>query len=214
VLSFVEGALAPRESGAFFSAFLPFQERIARLGVENSLVQAVLKLTSPGVPDLYQGAELWDLSLVDPDNRRPVDYERRTCLLERNSASMRDLLHNWHDGAVKLHVTARILHHRAADPDLFALGDYRPLTAAGPKCDCICAFERHHDGRSIVITAARFPARRAADPDWTGTTIQLPPHLQTPRLRNLLTGAEVGVDDDQLYAGTVFRDLPVAVLTL
>jgi (1->4)-alpha-D-glucan 1-alpha-D-glucosylmutase len=214
VLSFVDGALNTEESGAFFSAFLPFQERVARLGVENSVVQTTLKLTSPGVPDIYQGGELWDLSLVDPDNRRPVDYERRICLLERNPASMRELLQNWHDGAVKLHVTARILRHRAADPDLFALGEYRPLTASGPKSDCICAFERHHDGRSVVVAVALFPARRAADPDWSGTTIQLPPHLQTPRLRNLLTAAEVGVDDAQLYAGTVFRELPAAVLVL
>jgi (1->4)-alpha-D-glucan 1-alpha-D-glucosylmutase len=166
------------------------------------------------VPDLYQGAELWDLSLVDPDNRRPVDYERRNCLLEHSAASMRDLLHNWQDGAVKLHLTARLLKFRASDPDLFALGDYRPLTAAGPKADCICAFERHHDGRSVVVAAARFPARRAADPDWSGTTIQLPPHLEAPRLSNLLNDAEVGVDDGQLYAGTVFRDLPVALLAM
>src|SRR5260370_16153247 len=82
-LAFLEGALAPGGSNAFLSAFLPFKERIARLGVSNSLVQTTLKLTVPGVPDIYQGAELWDLSLVDPDNRRPVDFERRAHLLEK-----------------------------------------------------------------------------------------------------------------------------------
>lgn len=209
VLSFIDGALDAQESGAFFSAFLPFQERIAWLGVENSLVQTTLKLTAPGVPDLYQGSELWDLSLVDPDNRRPVDFGRRICLLDREVPPLRDLLERWHDGAVKLFVTTRILGFRAADPDLFALGDYRALTAAGPKSDCICAFERHYEGRSVVVAAARFPARRAADPGWSGTTIQL--HSETPCVRDVLTGAEIPVEHGQLDAAAVFRDLPVFV---
>jgi (1->4)-alpha-D-glucan 1-alpha-D-glucosylmutase len=212
VLLFIDGALDAQESGAFFSAFLPFQERIARLGVQNSLVQITLKLASPGVPDLYQGSELWDLSLVDPDNRRPVDYDRRVCLLDRHRPPVRELLDNWHDGAVKLWLTRTILRLRSADPELFALGDYRPLTAAGPKSDCICAFERHHDARSLIVAAARFPARRAADPDWSDTRIAVPAHLDGCRLREALTGAEVAVEAGQIEAAAVFRDLPVAVL--
>jgi (1->4)-alpha-D-glucan 1-alpha-D-glucosylmutase len=211
VLSFIDGALDAQESGAFFSAFLPFQERIARLGVENSLVQTMLKLTAPGVPDIYQGAELWDLSLVDPDNRRPVDFDRRACLIGRNCPPMSDLLNRWQDGAVKLFLVARLLRFRAENPDLFALGDYRSLIAVGPKSDCVVAFERHYDGKSAIIAAARFPARRAADSDWSGTTIPLPPHLESSRLCDLVTGTEVSVEGGQLDAATVFRNLPVAL---
>ena len=115
VLAFIDGALDPEESRAFLTAFLPFQEQIARLGVQNSLMQTVLKLTVPGVPDIYQGAELWDLSLVDPDNRRPVDYALRTKLLkEVNSGELsirklKTLMKNWQSSAVELFVIARVL---------------------------------------------------------------------------------------------------------
>jgi (1->4)-alpha-D-glucan 1-alpha-D-glucosylmutase len=212
VLAFIDSALDAQESGAFFSAFLPFQERVARLGVENSLVQTALKLTAPGVPDLYQGSELWDLSLVDPDNRRPVDYQRRRCLLEHDPPPMRDLLERWHDGAIKLWLTTCILRFRQSDPELFALGEYRSLTTSGSKGDCICAFERHYDGRSVVVAAARFPARRAAEPDWADTVIAVPPHLDGLRLRDVLTGAAVSVGSGQIDAADAFRELPVAVL--
>jgi (1->4)-alpha-D-glucan 1-alpha-D-glucosylmutase len=211
VRSFIDRALDAQESGAFFSAFLPFQERIARLGVQNSLVQTVLKLTSPGVPDLYQGCELWDLSLMDPDNRRPVDYDRRIRLLDGQPPSVRGLMEGWQDAAIKLRVTTCILRLRAADPDLFALGDYRPLTVGGPKADCVCAFERHYDGRSVVVAAARFPARRAADPDWAETKIT-PAHLDGSCLRHAITGAEIALEAGQIEAASAFRDLPVAVL--
>jgi (1->4)-alpha-D-glucan 1-alpha-D-glucosylmutase len=212
VLAFVESALDEKESAAFFSAFLPFQERVARLGVQNSLIQVVLKLTVPGVPDIYQGSELWNLSLVDPDNRRPVDYQCRACFLIREPPPLRDLLRDWQNGAVKLHLTERILRFRAQNPELFAQGEYRPLTTAGPKADCVCAFERHHDGQSIIVAAARFPARREADPDWSGTTIALPPHMDTPCLRDLLADCDVPAAGGQVEAAKVFRDLPVAIL--
>jgi (1->4)-alpha-D-glucan 1-alpha-D-glucosylmutase len=211
VLSFIEGALDAQESGAFFSAFLPFQERIARLGVQNSLVQTALKLTSPGVPDIYQGAELWDLSLVDPDNRRPVDYERRSRLLDCTPRPMRELLEHWQDGRVKLELTRRILQFRAAHSDLFEHGDYRALTVAGAKCDRICAFERHHEGETAIVAAALFPARREADPDWADTTIAL--HTPMSQLRDILTDREVASEDGHLSAAEAFADLPIAVLT-
>src|SRR5262249_18314727 len=132
VLSFVEDALDAERSRAFFNAFLPFEERIARLGVENSLVQTLLKLTVPGVPDIYQGAELWDLSLVDPDNRRPVDYSERIQLLDQfdhepGAINMHELLDHWQDGAIKLFVTAKILRYRQEHPEVFQRGEYEQL---------------------------------------------------------------------------------------
>jgi (1->4)-alpha-D-glucan 1-alpha-D-glucosylmutase len=212
VMTFVENALDQQESNAFLTAFLPFQENVARLGAQNSLVQTVLKLTAPGVPDIYQGSELWNLSLVDPDNRRPVDYGTRACLLQREPPPLRDLLRDWQDGAVKLQVTHRILRFRGYASDLFALGDYRPLTVTGPKADCVCAFERRHESESVVVAVARFPGRREADSDWAGTTIAMPANADIPHMSDLLTDAEVPVVDGQLQAAAVFRDLPVAVL--
>jgi (1->4)-alpha-D-glucan 1-alpha-D-glucosylmutase len=213
VLSFIDGALDPVQSGAFLSAFLPFQERVARLGVQNSLVQVALKLTAPGVPDLYQGADLWDLSLVDPDNRRPVDFERRIRLFDELNRPAGELLSNWRSGAIKLFVTAKLLRFRANAPELFANGKYDSLSAAGPMADCVCAFERHDDLQSVIVLAARYPARREAAPEWLDTTIPVPASLQNKKLRDLMTGSEIRQTNFQIDAAEVFRDLPIAVIT-
>jgi (1->4)-alpha-D-glucan 1-alpha-D-glucosylmutase len=149
------------------SSFLPFQERIAKLGVHNSLVQTTLKLTAPGVPDVYQGADLWDLSLVDPDNRRPVDYQQRVrALAEIADGPMgaHDLLTDWKSGAIKLFVISRILALRTEQPDVFATGDYEVLRVVGPEADRVCAFARRAADQCIIVVAARFPARGEAIP--------------------------------------------------
>ena len=215
VMSFVEGALDPDGSSAFFTAFLPFQERIARLGVRNSLVQTTLKLTAPGVPDIYQGAELWDLSLMDPDNRRPVDYEVRIRLLDELCKGRRSapaLLEHWQDGAVKLFVTSKILGLRAAEPEVFAQGEYEPMFATGPQADCLCAFARRAGDRSVAVLAARFPARLETGDGWRDARIGFPQHLAATTFRNVLSGNEVTVEDD---GGSdlkpAFGGLPVAV---
>jgi (1->4)-alpha-D-glucan 1-alpha-D-glucosylmutase len=211
VLAFVDGALDPEASKTFLAAFLPFQERVARLGVHNSLVQTTLKLTAPGVPDIYQGADLWDLSLVDPDNRRPVDYGRRERLLEESAGTpMQELLKQWQDGAVKLQLTSKILAFRAAEPELFARGEYEPVQATGPKADLICAFVRRCGDRSALVITSRFPARLGADPDWCGTTISLPQPLAGRTWRNILTGA---VPQQIEEAGPALDGMPVAVFT-
>ena len=207
------------ESRRFCAAFLPFQARIARLGVSNSLVQTTLKLTAPGVPDIYQGAELWDLSLMDPDNRRPVDFRQRIRLLDELDErrpigcqpSILSLLDHWQDGAVKLFLTSRILALRAAEPDLFEMGEYEPLLATGPKADCICAFVRRYKDRIALVVVARFPYRLEADPGWTGTSIPVPPHLAGKRLRSVLTYAELLLEGELVEIETVLRALPVAV---
>ena len=214
VLSFVEGALDPQGSRAFFAAFLPLQERIARLGVQNSLVQTALKLTVPGVPDIYQGAELWDLSLVDPDNRRPVDYARRARLLEAVAGEqnpMPEMLEHWQDGRVKLLLTARLLALRAEAPEVFSRGDYEPLEAAGPLADCVCGFVRRSADAAVVVLTARFPARRETGPGWSGTQVSFPAYLTGARLRNVLTGVMIRVDENGITAEEIFGGLPVAV---
>src|ERR1700722_2050428 len=195
VLSFIDDV---SNSDAFLSTFLPFAERVARLGVQNSLVQLTLKLTSPGVPDIYQGSELWDLSMVDPDNRRPVDYQHRIRLLDQHECLS---LSNWQDGAIKLLVTRKRLH-------LNAEGSYEPILAEGQKADWICAFAR----QNVMVLTALYPAKRAADPDWLDTRIPIPPLLRGRNLHNILTGTAVHQEVAQIAAAEAFRDLPVAVL--
>jgi (1->4)-alpha-D-glucan 1-alpha-D-glucosylmutase len=221
MLGFVRDALHTSRANAFLGAFLPFQERIARLGMRNSLVQTALKLTLPGMPDIYQGAELWDLSLVDPDNRRPVDYRARVELLARISASleknrgaaMRAMLEDWREPRIKLAVTATLLDYRRAHPRLFSEGGYEPLAATGPKADQVCAFARNHDGAVLIVAAARFPARLDGDRDWTGTAIPWP---ATARIdadwRDLLSGRVVEGRGEPIDAAAVLGDMPVALL--
>ena len=221
MLGFVRDALDVSRPNAFLSAFLPFQERIARLGVRNSLVQTALKLTLPGMPDIYQGAELWDLTLVDPDNRRPVDYGKRielledvAALLERNRrTAILDLLEDWRDGRVKLAVIATLLAHRRDRPKLFAQGGYEPLIASGSRADQICAFARRHEDDTLVVAAARFPVRCEAELDWTGTEIPWPQAASSEtHWRDLLNWRVVERRGEGVSAAAVLGGMPVAVL--
>jgi (1->4)-alpha-D-glucan 1-alpha-D-glucosylmutase len=220
IMGFVRDALDVSRPNAFLSAFSPFQERVARLGIRNSLVQTVLKLTLPGVPDIYQGAELWDLSLVDPDNRRPVDYQARTALLEdaaevlaqNRCAAALDMLEAWRDGRVKLAVIAALLAYRRDRLKLFSHGAYEPLIATGPRADQICAFVRRQEEDMLVVTAARFPARCEEGCDWTGTEVPWPRAAagQT-HWRDLLCGGVLEGRGDAVGLNTVLQQMPVAV---
>ena len=153
-------ALDPERGAAFLSAFRRFEARIAPDAARLALVQTVLKLTIPGVPDIYQGAELWEQSLVDPDNRRPVDFAARAKILatareDRNSDSARD----WSDGTLKLATTAALLDLRRRDPDLFLRGSYEPLSVEGPGAGDVLAFAREYDDRRMIVATALRPAR-------------------------------------------------------
>jgi (1->4)-alpha-D-glucan 1-alpha-D-glucosylmutase len=217
LLGFLRDALDTGVSAAFFEAFLPFQARLARLGVENSLVQAVLKLTVPGMPDIYQGAELWDFSLVDPDNRRPVDFAARERMLSEvaealagdRPAVLRGMLDHWQDGRIKLALTATLLEHRRAQPALYAEGDYTPLAAEGDGADRICAFLRRCGDASLLVAARRFPARGPL----AGPVALAWPEAApgAARWRDLLTGGVVE-RGAALDAAALLGDLPVAVL--
>ena len=213
LVEFIEQSLDAERSRAFLTAFLPFQERVAGLGVHNSLVQTVLKLTLPGVPDIYQGAELWDLSMVDPDNRRPVDYGLRIRMLDDRRKSIPEMLKAWQDGAIKLAVTSAILRFRSDNLGLFDDGEYEALGDDGPKGNHVCAFVRRLGEQSVIVAVARFPAALQADPDWSGTIVGAPDQPAAGRWRNILTGAKVSHTGGGLLAEVVFRDLPVAVLT-
>ena len=219
-LSFVEAALDPARSSAFLALFRPFAERVARLGVSNSLVQTVLKLTLPGMPDLYHGTELWDLNLVDPDNRRPVDYAlREKALAEITEAlardrrgTMRGLAEAWPDGRIKLAVIATLLEYRSRHPELFAEGAYEPVMAEGAEGDRVCCFLRKGADAAILVAASRFPgASERRGPPADGS-VPLPPCLQAARPLELLTGRAIPAEDGAVSMQQLFADLPVAVL--
>jgi (1->4)-alpha-D-glucan 1-alpha-D-glucosylmutase len=170
-------------SETFRSNFLPFTRRVARLGIENSLIQAVGKLTAPGVPDIYQGCELWDLNLVDPDNRRPVDFAVREAAIgdlaarleapDQRSALFKTLMDEWQDGRVKQATIALLLALRRDEPDLFSAGDYQPLVIDGDRSDWAFGYIRASGDRKLAIVIARYPAHREAEPEWSARA-QLP----------------------------------------
>jgi (1->4)-alpha-D-glucan 1-alpha-D-glucosylmutase len=219
-LAFVDTALLSNRSAVFFATFLPFAGRIAALGAHNSLLQTVIKLTAPGVPDIYQGAELWDLSMVDPDNRRPVDYALRQRLLEEldialkldRRVAMRNYFASWQDARFKLATLTILLKYRRQSPELFAAGDYQILEAHGTQAECVCAFARQYGEQVLLSLTARFPYRlenRSFDAD---STIALPENLQDYAWRDLLSGRELTAHDGCLSSQAVFSDLPAAVL--
>jgi len=199
---------------AFCEDFVRFQRRIAFHGALNALAQVVLKATAPGVPDFYQGSELWDLSLVDPDNRRPVDYERRSSLLrkiksadERGSLDINTLLRRWPDGRAKLYVTWKALDLRARRRRLFAEGDYEPLDAGTN----VCAFMRSAGDERILVAVPRLTTQLVRP-----GTMPLADVWGDARLaaggswRNIFTGA--AIDGKSLALRDLFAAFPVAVL--
>jgi (1->4)-alpha-D-glucan 1-alpha-D-glucosylmutase len=236
VTGFVRTVLAGDADGERFLAdFLPFQERVALLGVVNGLTQVVLKLTLPGVPDVYQGTETWDLSLVDPDNRRPVDFEARGALLRGlrrrtaldgtvGPAVLRELLAGWRDGAVKLLVTARLLALRARRSRLFARSAYVPLPASGRRAAHVVAFARTERSARLVVLVPRLPARLygPANPlgtaaRWGDTALDASAIHGPRRWRDVLSGTEVDIQTRRggplLRVATALAHFPLAVLT-
>jgi (1->4)-alpha-D-glucan 1-alpha-D-glucosylmutase len=192
---------------------LPFAARIAERGMIFSLAQTVLRLTSPGIPDLYQGNEIWDFSLVDPDNRRPVDFESRIELLAGlDSRSPGDSMEKWHDGGIKMHVVRTLLHLRRELTDLFVHGAYHPLTATGPRSDCVAAFLRTVGSSKLLVIV---PRRIGPGPNlpsgaaWTDSQILLDGPYEW---KNVFTGQKIQQRSNPLSLDLVFSDLPVAVL--
>lgn len=223
VADFIDGMLTPSETNLFLEEFTPFMRRIARVGALNSLSQTLIKLSAPGVPDIYQGNELWDLSLVDPDNRRPVDYGLRETLLAELDDPGTDtarLLDAWRDGRPKLHLTRRTLKLRQETPDLFEKGEYIPLEVSGPQADHIVAFARVRGGEAVITVAPRLYASLTGQdspltPDpgvWSGTRVVLPEDLTGAEFRNVLTEETVRAEDAYLPAEALLRSFPVALL--
>lgn len=218
--SLIDAALSGGRAGAFFAAFLPFTRRLAAAGAHNSLIQTVLKLTAPGVPDIYAGSELWDLSMVDPDNRRAVDHALRARMLDElegalaadRGACMRQLWEHWDDGRIKLATIMTLLRHRAEFEELYAAGDYQPLPALGARADALCAYARTRGPQLLIVAVAR-GSRRRQQPDFEqATLLGVPEGLRRPRWRELLSGRTLLLETEHFRAADLFADLPAAVL--
>jgi len=213
---FVAKILEPGAKNKFLTTFLPAAEEIARLGAINSLAQTLLKLTSPGVPDVYQGNEVWDFSLVDPDNRRPVDYKRRAEMLScLTSKKPEELLQNWPDGRIKMLLTQRALHFRNENVDLFRSGNYLPLRASGTFADHVIAFARHLDRQSVIVVVPRVSSRIGFPPvgdRWKDTAIELPDGFPLERWRQVITGHEFWIKGRQVRLADAMSILPFAMI--
>ena len=227
---FVDAILKPSRQNRFFADILRFQRRIAFWGAFNALAQALLKIASPGVPDSYQGTELWDFSLVDPDNRRPVDFTKRLRFLQdlkRRETNglvplISELLANWEDGRIKLFVTSKALHFRRDQSRLFVEGDYVPLHAAGKRKEHVCAFARQKEGAWALIAVPRLLTKLVPDGKpplgkrvW-GTDRLVLPGGAPQRWVNVFTGETMtvspGAGKKVLPLKSVFQHCVVALL--
>ena len=225
---FIDGVLAGPEGNAFLDVFLPEQRIVERFGTYNALAQVLAKFTAPGVPDVYQGCELWNLSLVDPDNRRPVDYAQRERMLRvleaefpedgvDRSDAVAALLAEPADGRIKMLLTRRLLALRSRDPDLFARGSYRPLDVQGERAEHVVAYARELEGRCVVVLLPRLLLKLAGGPQagvigaaWGDTHVALP---GARAWRDSLTGKvhRLGAEST-ILAGTAFATAPFALL--
>ncbi len=231
----IEAILNRAGPNPFLEDFLPFQEKIANAGMCNALSQVVLKIAAPGIPDFYQGTELWDFSLVDPDNRRPVDYAVRTSLLadlqhtcqkagpDRRSL-LRELLETRTDGRIKLYVTTTALAYRRTQAPLFLDGEYIPLTSQGSKKDHLCAFARIHQDHAVVVVVPRLVTGLIPDGKtfplgpgvWEDTRVTVPSWKPASRYYNIFTGeilSSTEADGGQvLPLAHTLSECPVALL--
>jgi (1->4)-alpha-D-glucan 1-alpha-D-glucosylmutase len=207
--TFVARILDDSISGEFLESMSALARRVALLGALNSLSQLTLKTTLPGMPDFYQGTEFWDLSLVDPDNRRPVDFAMRTEALSALQAPEWDrLAQRWVDGRLKLAWTAHLLKLRTELADVFTLGDYQPLEVNGPHRDHIIAFARRRGKSAVIVVAARWFA-----PFTQGGRIW--PKAETFDATIDVQGYSVESDADagtEIRVSSLFQRLPAAVL--
>jgi (1->4)-alpha-D-glucan 1-alpha-D-glucosylmutase len=235
LMKFIDALLSPSSSNYFWVDFETFQKKISTFGMVNSLSQTLLKITCPGIPDFYQGTELWDLSLVDPDNRRPVNFEIRSKKLAELKKRMemagsslaefaRALIREWRDGSIKLYVTLKTLHFRRENHLLFQEGSYVPLAGSGDLKEHLCAFARRRDEEVVLVLVPRFLTRLVRNPDemplgesvWGDSSVILPVEIPGKTFRNIFTGETLQRieknGEGTLSLREVFSNFPVAML--
>jgi (1->4)-alpha-D-glucan 1-alpha-D-glucosylmutase len=226
----VRAVLSPARAPEFLADLARLATRVSRPGLWNALSRTLIQLTSPGTPDIYQGDELWNFLLVDPDNRRPVDFDRRRALLEEvvtrfgqdradRRAFLREIVAAPEDGRIKLHVMRSALDARRLAPDLFTAG-YEPLAVTGPEARRVLAYLRRSGGAAALIAAPRLIASHLAQPGnrppprafWSGTRVTLPPGLESLDWGSPLTGQRVAPGAGGMDVADLFDTLPVALL--
>jgi (1->4)-alpha-D-glucan 1-alpha-D-glucosylmutase len=233
VAAFVQRILDETANREFLDDFRAFQQRISHHGLYNSLAQTLIKLTAPGVPDTYQGTELWDFSLVDPDNRRAVDYERRMRMLEELQSAAatpqdlgvcaRSLVDAKEDGRIKMYVTYRVLTCRRQHASLLSEGAYTPLRCAGKHGDHLFAFARSTGRSSAIIVVPRLLTRLVPDLSpplgdvvWQDTRVLLGEVSSAEGWRNVFTGETLQGSQwegqSALRAADALAQFPVALL--
>ena len=214
---FIDLILDESRSAEFLKDFRSMQRRISRVGMFNSLAQTLLKLTAPGVPDTYQGNEIWDFSLVDPDNRRPVDFQRQRKMLDEPERGANDNSPaSLESGRLKLAIHQKVLHLRRQFPGLFTGGEYLPIQTAGSKARHLFAFARMEGSRVAIVAAPRLLGGLIQSADgmpcgsrvWGDTSIQLPEKIDSGTFRNYFSGAAAKT----LMAAELFAQWPVALL--
>jgi len=232
--NFIDRILRPAPENQFLSKFIPFQQKISRCGMYNSLAQTLLKICVPGVPDFYQGTELWDFNLVDPDNRRPVDYERRISMLaelKRKEAEIavvnlvEELYHSMNDGRIKMYLIYKALIFRKANRGLFEKGVYLPLSIVGSQADHVCVFARKMGGASMIVIVPRLlwlliPGEGPIPLDkalWENTFIILPDADRETHYRNIFTDEIIRSESQQdgkqgLALAGILSTFPVALM--
>jgi len=230
LMDFVEAILSDSPDNQFLKDFKPFAERVAYHGSLNSLSQLVIKLASPGVADFYQGTELWDLRLVDPDNRKPVDFAIRKELQTSmgrhdlqtsnlHTPDVRTLVTNWRDGRIKMHITQSGLRFRRENASLFLKGTYVSLQIEGPDRECVIAFARRFRGNWGIVVVPRFTTRLVADDSgqgdplsWGSTCILLPKDAPKHWV-NVFTGHRLDSELGEISVATILHSFPVALLS-
>lgn len=225
-LNFITSILTPSKENVFWEDFKAFQAEISHFGMINSLSQTLIKLTAPGVPDIYQGCELWDLSLVDPDNRRPVDYSlRRKMLDELIKVSGRDagnflgqLRDNAASGQIKMYLMHHALQLRRVKSQLFESGEYVPVTVKGKHSQCVFAFLRKFENGCVLSVVPRFPTMIVENGQWPlgetvweDTFLSLPESIGKNALNNVFTGQSIEADKGEVRIADLLKDFPVGL---
>jgi len=220
---FAEEILSRNRKNDFHDDFIPFQRKVAHYGMINSLSQVILKIMSPGIPDFYQGTELWDFSLVDPDNRQPVDYELRkkllaeikSCTVNDNADLINSFTSGVKDGKIKLFTIYHSLKLRNGNSDLFEKGSYLKLEPKGEKRTNIFSFARNFEDKWIVVIVPRFSTELVNEYEfpvgekvWKDTFVELPLHK---RFKNIFTNEEF-IEGNKICMSTAMRKFPGAVL--
>jgi len=223
--NFAARILSP-ENREFLTDFRQFHKKVAYYGMINGLSQVLLKIASPGVADFYQGSELWDLRLVDPDNRGVVDFEKRITALrdipEANANDPRqveEIIKNWHDGRIKLYLIRKALRFRHDCADLFHAGEFVPVQSAGCKARNVIAFLRRTTNLTTLMVVprwlAKFPGELAQPHDWCDTRVLLPTGSSktwTSIFSGLQTNADSRDGESTLMLNDLLKDFPVALL--